>query len=186
MSEAPQTLGEALHLFRRANGLGDDEGARNWWQCRIGPVSLALPNFAWRRRAIAAHDLHHVLTGFPCSMRGECHMASWEFGAGRMPHWGAYLFCLPLVIAGVVWSPASIFRAFAAGRRSASLHGSAITEAMLAAPLPVIRSRLADPRARAGGACFLFALLLLQAFLVLLIPAAIAIGLAMATHAAIR
>lgn len=180
------SLGEALDRFRGSNRLEDGETEQPWWRCRIGPFSLRLPNFTWRRRAIMAHDLHHVLTGYPCSMSGECRIASGEFGAGRMPHWGAYLFCLPLLVAGLFWSPRAIFRAFADGQRSGSLHSRVITEEMLAAPLPIIRSRLASRRVRKGSPHIAFAVLLLQAALVLLIPVVMAIMLISAAYAVIQ
>jgi hypothetical protein len=99
------TVAEALAAFRMANAIANDESLQPSWTCRLGPVTLRLPNFRWRRKAILAHDLHHVLTGYPCTMRGECQMAAWEFGAGRMPHWGATMFCFPLVLVGLFWAP---------------------------------------------------------------------------------
>jgi hypothetical protein len=136
------TVGEALIEFRKANGLTADEASNSRWTCRLGPISVRLPNFEWRRRAILAHDLHHVLTGIPCGLRGEMQMAAWEFGAGPMPHWGATLFCLPLVVAGLFWTPRRVLRAFLAGRRSRSLHGSQAIDDLLATPLHVARANL--------------------------------------------
>ena len=92
------------------------------WSCAVGPLILHFPNFAWRRRALAAHDLHHLMTGYPMTMRGEFQLAAWEFGAGRYPHWGATLFCAPLILAGLIWSPAAMWRAWRSGRRSQSLY----------------------------------------------------------------
>jgi hypothetical protein len=92
------------------------------WSCAIGPLTVHLPNFRWRRQALAAHDLHHLMTGYPMTMRGEFQMAAWEFGAGRYPHWGATLICAPLILLGLVWSPAAIRRAWRAGRRTRSLY----------------------------------------------------------------
>ena len=111
---------EALAILRCA-AAGEADAAS--WTCPVGPVTLRLPNFAWRRRALAAHDLHHLMTGYPMTMRGEFQMAAWEIGAGRYPHWGATLMCAPLVLAGLIWSPAAIARAFRAGLRSRSLYG---------------------------------------------------------------
>jgi hypothetical protein len=136
------TVAETLAEFRRANGLTDDEAARSWWTCRVGPVRIRLPNFGWRRRAILAHDVHHVLTGIPCGMRGEFQMAAWEFGAGPMPHWGAVLFCVPLVVLGLFWSPRRIVQAYRVGRSSRSLHGSKAIDSLLATPLHVARANL--------------------------------------------
>jgi hypothetical protein len=137
------TVGEALADFRRANGLAEDEAVRSSWTCRVGPIRIRLPNFKWRRQAILAHDLHHVLTGIPCGMRGEFQMAAWEFGAGPMPHWGAALFCLPLVLVGLFWSPRRIAQAYRAGRRSHSLHNSKAIDDLLTMPLHLARANLA-------------------------------------------
>ena len=100
----------------------DDRVAEASWPCAIGPLTLRFPNFAWRRRAIAAHDLHHLMAGYPMTMRGEFQMAAWELGAGRYPYWGASLFCAPLILVGLIWSPAAMWRAWRSGRSSQSLY----------------------------------------------------------------
>jgi hypothetical protein len=178
-AEPAPTLGEALAQYRREHGLPADDAARASWTCRIGPVLLRLPNFGWRRNAIEAHDLHHVLTGYPCTMAGECRMAAWEFGAGRMPHWAASGFCLPLVLAGMFREPRTIFSAFAAGRRSRTLHGAAVRETLLVAPLAGARAGLTRPRAAAKpwSDRLRFAELLLRASLLLLAPICAALGI---------
>ena len=148
------SVGEALDAFRHAHGLAADEQERRSWTCRLGPLTLRLPNWHWRRRAILAHDLHHVLTGIPCTLAGECQMAAWELGAGPMPHWGARLFCQPLVLIGLLWTPRRVWRAYLAGRRSQTLHRTGVTPGLLATPLGLactafhipfnVRAKLAD------------------------------------------
>jgi hypothetical protein len=137
------TVGQALTEFRLANGLAADEYLRRSWTCKIGRFTIRLPNFAWRRDAILAHDLHHLLTGYPCTLRGECHMAAWEFGAGPMPHWAASLFCLPLIPWGLIWWPRSTWRAFLRGRRSQSLHAAECLDHFLRAPLDDVQKAFA-------------------------------------------
>ena len=110
---------DALEVLKTEQG--SEDSARSW-TCPVGPLTLRFPNFAWRRAAIRAHDLHHLMTGYPQTMRGEFQMAAWELGAGRYPHWGATLFCSPLILAGLVWSPSRMVRAYLAGRRSCSLY----------------------------------------------------------------
>lgn len=112
--------GEALACLRQAKFTADSIAES--WVCPIGPVTLTFPNFAWRRRAIAAHDLHHLITGYPMTMQGEFQMAAWEFGAGRYPHWGATLFCAPLILVGLLWSPKRMRAAYKAGRATKSLY----------------------------------------------------------------
>lgn len=112
------TREEALALLRQPAAA---ETATRW-PCRVGPLTLRFPNFNWRRRALRAHDLHHLMTGYPMTMRGEYQLAAWEFGAGRYPHWGASLFCGPLILIGLLWSPSTIWRAWLEGRNSRSLY----------------------------------------------------------------
>ena len=111
---------EALILLRQG-ALAPSAGS---WPCKVGPMTVRFASFEWRRRALHAHDLHHLMTGYPMTMRGEFQMAAWEWGAGRYPHWGATLFCAPLVIAGLVWSPRRIWNAWRKGRQSQSLYGA--------------------------------------------------------------
>jgi len=117
---------EALALLRR--GIGG-ETAQSSWTCRVGPLVLRFRNFAWRRRALRAHDLHHLMAGYPMTMRGEFQMAAWEVGAGRYPDWRATCFCSPLIALGLLWSPRRMIAAFKAGRRSQSLYSSLSEEA---------------------------------------------------------
>jgi hypothetical protein len=166
-----------LAEFRRRNGIPQDEARLVSWHCRLGPLSLRLPNFAWRRKAILAHDLHHLLTAIPCGFRGECQMAAWEFGAGRMPHWAARCFCLPLVAVGMAWSPRRIWSAYARGRQCKTLHGANLTP-LLDEPLEKLQALTNNPRDDRGPAKALrFAGLVAEAMLLLSSPALAAAGL---------
>ena len=132
-------VGEALRDFRTANALCQTEREARWWIVRADLVALPLPNFAWRRRAIDAHDVHHLLTGYPCTVEGELLIAAWEWGAGRYPHWGATLFCGPLVLAGLLCMPRRTLGAWRHGRHSRSLYRHADLETLLDLPLAAAR-----------------------------------------------
>ena len=174
------SVGEALAAFRAANGIPADGGST--WTCRLGALTLRMPNFGWRRRAIARHDLHHIVTGYPCTLRGECRMAAWEFAAGRFPHPAATLFCLPLVILGLLWSPRAIWSAFLAGRRSESLYRFELTEDLLRAPLHQLCRERSEEDGSKGrfGDSLAFGLLVAQAGLLLLAPAILAAAVLLA------
>jgi hypothetical protein len=168
------TVGEALAAFQRAHRLDPDPTNAASWTCKIGPVTLRLPNFAWRRSAILRHDLHHILTGYSCTMRGECQMAAWEFAAGRFPHPGATLFCLPLVAAGLVWSPRAIWSAFRRGRNGRSLYGVELTDTFLWSSVTTMRETASRPQELTSRASdtMAFAWLILKAYLIVLVPVA--------------
>jgi hypothetical protein len=113
-------LSDPLPGFRAKHGLADPTASH--WHLRLGPAALRLPNFAWRQAAIDAHDLHHVMTGYPLTMRGEIQLAAWEWGAGRYPDWRATAFCAPLIVIGVMLMPKRTWKAFRRGRTSQSLY----------------------------------------------------------------
>lgn len=113
---------DVLMAFRATMGLDSTYDSAPTWPFRMGPLTLAVPNFSWRRAAIQQHDLHHLLTGYPFDMRGECQVATWEFAAGPYAHAGATALILPLVLLGCLWSPRAIWRAYRKGRRARSLY----------------------------------------------------------------
>ena len=171
MDDPDLSLRDALADFRYRNGIDPAATSAATWTCRLGPVTVRLPNFGWRRQAILRHDLHHVLTGYPCTMRGEFQMATWEFAAGRFPHPAATVFCLPLVAAGIVWSPSAIWRAFIAGRRGRSLYGRGATQDLLQRPVRALRPVAGTHAPKAGWAdAAVFVLLVLKAIAVTLAP----------------
>ena len=123
------TAAQALAMTRAEWGLDPTYDEAPTWPFTIGPVTIPMPNFSWRRAAIQRHDIHHIMTGYPFNMRGEFQVATWEFAAGRYPHWGATLLLLPLVMMGLFWSPAAIWRAFMKGRREMSLYRPELRDA---------------------------------------------------------
>jgi hypothetical protein len=147
------TLREARSLFYRDNGFPSDGGAlaQRWAPFACRDLKVHLPNFRWRRRALPVHDLHHVITGYAFSPRGEFEMAAWEFAAGPNPNWLSTLFCLPLVSIGVATTPKRTFAAFVRGRRSRTLYQERHIDQLLDKPLDEIqRSCLPSEMPRSG------------------------------------
>jgi hypothetical protein len=142
VSEVTVSVGAALAEFRRVNGLCDREREARLWWVRFGGWVWPLPNFGWRRRAIDAHDVHHLLTGYPCTAAGEVEIAAWELGAGRFPHWGATLACSPLIVAGVMAMPGRTLAAWRRGRRCRTLYDAQVLPGLLDMPLSSARARV--------------------------------------------
>jgi hypothetical protein len=167
-------VAEALSRYYAARGLPADGGvsARRWTP--LAGLPLRLRNFGWRRRAIAQHDLHHLLTGYPCTAVGEFQMAAWEFAAGRFPSAASTLFCLPLVGLGAVLAPARTFQAYVRGRRSNSLYRLALRQQMLDLSLSELRAKTLPARQPRAGLrdCATYAVLVLLSIGLMLAPLA--------------
>jgi hypothetical protein len=135
---------QALALHYRQLGMPADGGASAacWSPLQRHLPWLLLPNFAWRRRALPLHDLHHLLLAFPWTPGGEFRMAAWEFAAGRFRHPCATAFCLPLLGLGALLCPQRSFEAFMLGRRSRSLYAVGLTPEVLGTSVADLRSRL--------------------------------------------
>jgi len=140
---AEGSVAEELAAFYARQKLPADGGSSaRRWRVELPGFSLPMPNFAWRSRALPVHDLHHLVTGYPCSPTGEFEMAAWEFAAGRFPHAGATAFCLPLVGFGAVLRPRRTLAAFVRGRSSRTLYACGLTSEVLDSPLSRLRERL--------------------------------------------
>ena len=167
-----------LARLRAQHGIDGSYDATRTWPFRIGPLTVPVPNFSWRRVAIQRHDLHHILNGFPFNMRGEFQVATWEFAAGRYPHFGASLLLLPLVTLGLFWSPRAIWRAFLMGRRGTSLYRPELLQLDLAAIQAINRLSI-KPSAATTSDVAAFAGLVIQSIGAILLPASLLFLLAM-------
>ena len=122
----PTLLAARAEHYAR-NEFGDDGGAsRAWDEAEFGPIPYAVPNPPARVEALAVHDFHHVLTGYPTSWQGESLISAWEIGsggAGRYVYaWGIALFGF---FVGLLAFPRATLRAFRRGRAGRNLYAEA-------------------------------------------------------------
>jgi hypothetical protein len=109
-------------------------------------------NSRGRRRAVRFHDLHHVLTGYRTTFRGECEIGGWELSSGCADHWAAWFLNLGVFGAGMLCAPLDVWRAFQRGRDSGNLYRATFDDALLARRLGDVRGqlRLGEKTKRAG------------------------------------
>ena len=144
------TLGEARARMFAAGGLGDDGGYDDAWvKLKLWRVPIAFPNTEGRRRAVRFHDLHHVLTEYPTTWRGEFEIAAWEVAGGVRRYWVGWLLDLLGFACGLVVCPRATYRAFVRGRHSTNLYGDVWDESILGRRVGELRQRLGLD---AGGA----------------------------------
>jgi hypothetical protein len=140
-SNALPTVGQSLRsLGLDADPFASSSQAGNWWFFEVFGVRFYCYNFEWRRKALAFHDLHHVVTGYPCTMKGEMQVAIWEFAADSYPSIFAKLFCLPLVAMGAVLIPRKLFAAYRNGIRSKSLFAQQLDSSVMNMPAAALKA----------------------------------------------
>ena len=155
------TLGEARARLFALSGFAPDGGYGDAWVVlKLWRIPLAFPNTAGRRRAVRFHDLHHVLTEYPTTWRGEFEIAAWEVAGGVNRYWEGWLLDLLGFACGLFVFPHAVYRAFMRGRRSRNLYFDEWDDALLASRVGEVRARLgldsgAARPTRADGAAFL-------------------------------
>jgi hypothetical protein len=105
-----------IMAFRTHNGLRSDEERNRIWWATFGKLVVPLPNFRWRREALAQHDMHHIITGYNIDARGELCVASWELGVACYTNIWARSLCISLFLVGIVFTPRTCWLAFQRGR----------------------------------------------------------------------
>ena len=142
---APElTLGEARRLYFESNGFGEDGGyEERWIKVKVWRLPVWLPNTEGRRRAVRLHDLHHIVTEYPTTWRGEAEISAWEVGGGGLRrYYAGWLLDLMNIAQGLVINPRGLYRAFMRGRRSSNLYSEEFREELLAHRVGKFRERL--------------------------------------------
>ena len=136
------TLREAReHYFElnRFEGGGYEEG---WVKMRAGFVPIWFPNTVARVKAVRFHDLHHVLTEYPTTWRGEAEIGAWEVATGCAAHYQGWLLNLLAFAIGLLINPRGVYRAFMRGRRSRNLYRLTFSDELLARKVGDVRREL--------------------------------------------
>ncbi len=56
----------------------DEWLGKTWVEVRVGQRSIPVFPLWGIKRALIAHDVHHVLTGYATTLKGEFELAAWE------------------------------------------------------------------------------------------------------------
>jgi hypothetical protein len=138
------TLGEARARYFELNRFGDDGGyGERWIKVKVWKMPIWLPNTAGRVKAVKLHDLHHVLTEYPTTWRGEAEISAWEIGAGGLKkYYAGWLLDLMNIAQGLVVNPKGVYRGFMRGRSSSNLFSFEFNDEMLEHKVGEYRHRL--------------------------------------------
>ena len=142
---------EARARYFAENGFGDGGYDDRFVVLRIAGVpALVFPNTKQRVRSVRIHDVHHVLTGYATSWRGEGEIGAWELASGCRDHWAAWFLNFWAAGVGLVIAPRAIGRAFRRGRdeRGTSTNGSGTMGSSIAPSASCAASSVSMRRAR--------------------------------------
>jgi len=136
------TLRDARDQYFETTGFTEASYQDTWLKLPIGRFNVYLPSPPSRRRCIARHDLHHVLTGYGTNWVGEFEMSAWEVGAGCGNYWFAWMINTQSVMVGAIPYWSKLLTAFSRGRRSRSLYHEPTIDNLLDRPIDELRARL--------------------------------------------
>ena len=127
------TLGQARARYFELNNFGSDGGyEERWIKVEVWRIPIWLPNTAGRVRAVKLHDLHHVLTEYPTTWRGEAEISAWELGSGGLKkYYAGWILDVLNLAQGLVVNPVGLYRGFMRGRRSKNLFSTQFTDEIL-------------------------------------------------------
>ncbi len=137
------TLRDARARYFIDNDFGEQGNYdARWVKLSLGPIPFAFPNSTARVKAVRYHDLHHVLTGYPTTLRGEAEIGAWELASGCGSMVAALILNLMALAIGLVIDRQAMFAAFVRGRYSNNLYGGRLDDALLGQSLGEQRARL--------------------------------------------
>ena len=127
------TLGEARARYFELNNFGSDGGYdERWIKVKVWRIPIWLPNTAGRVRAVKLHDIHHVLTEYPTTWRGEAEISAWELGSGGLnKYYAGWVLDVLNMAQGLVVNPSGLYRGFIRGRQSKNLFSTQFTDEIL-------------------------------------------------------
>src|ERR1043165_851404 len=121
-----QTPRQVLSKFYTDNHLDQDGGnSKSFVKIEAAPkFHFYIPNSDPRRKAVPIHDVHHIISGYKTTFKGECEISAWEIGSGCKKYWFALLIDTSGVMLGIPLYFKSVLRAYARGRRTKNLYSN--------------------------------------------------------------
>ena len=120
----------------------DEWLGKQWLEFRIGQRSIPVFPLWGFKQALIAHDVHHALTDYPTSWKGECEVAAWELASGgcrcNLVNW---VDRLTVFVLGLVIYPRATVRALRRGWGARNLYGMNSRE-ILASDVQALRERM--------------------------------------------
>lgn len=108
---------DALQLYFSRHHFVNGGYDLKWFRIKVGSVFIPLPNTKDRIAAVKIHDIHHVLTEYTATLRGEAEIGAWEIASGCGKYYVAWLLNFGSFFYGLFFFPAPLLKAFLLGRK---------------------------------------------------------------------
>ena len=116
--------------------------AARWIRVRWRGTTIPVFPLSGSKHAHVAHDVHHLLLGYPMNLRGECELAGWDLASGGCHRHALFWLDRAFVAAlGLVLYPLGMLRALHRGRGCINLYGTPV-DAVLDASVDALGRRL--------------------------------------------
>ena len=124
-----QTPREILTTYYAENKFGDDGGisSPNVKIELTKGFHFYFPNFDARKKVVLKHDIHHLVTEYSTSLKGECEISMWEIASGCKKYRFAFFIDIPGVMISQPFNFFPALRAFARGRRTKNMYHDLVT-----------------------------------------------------------
>jgi hypothetical protein len=172
-----RSVREALAEHLAASGLPPDAGDSDHFAVvRIFYLPYPIPNTRARKRAVRIHDLNHLVSEYKTDRIGELEISAWELASGGCRNYAtAWVLDLAGLLGGLMVAPRRTVRAFLDGRRQQNLYRFEYEELLdlsVADACRLAGEPLPTPMRQVPAG------LHLTAFVVLSLPAALAMSIA--------
>lgn len=137
------TMLAARARYYEVNQFGADGGdSLAWVPVKVLGVTFHIPNSDGRRRAVRAHDLHHILTGYGTDLTGEAEIGAWELASNCLSSTAATVLNTGAMAMGMLIAPRRTARAWARGRATKNLYRHATIDHLLGREVDDLRHEL--------------------------------------------
>lgn len=110
-------LKDALQLYFSKYHFENGGYHLKWFKIKVGPIYIPLPNTKARIDAVKIHDIHHILTEYKATLKGEAEIGAWELAWGCGKYYVAWILNMGSFFYGLFFFPKSLLAAFLKGRQ---------------------------------------------------------------------
>ena len=108
---------DALQTYFSKYHFADGGYNDRFFKIKVGAVFIPVPNTKGRIAAVKIHDIHHMLTEYRATLKGEAEIAGWEIASGCGKYPEAWLLNSGSFFYGLIFFPKSLSKAFLRGRK---------------------------------------------------------------------